>query len=134
MFDPYNVFSQHAAREGVDKNYCGYFLHSRRLANKGTGRIYNECKHRFQERATNGTIDWNQCKEILFQFKKEQDLDARNMMYHFKFTACNKCNYWDEVYQQYCAHVRSQGDIEEENEPSDEDCIRAAMEVDGTSQ
>lgn len=28
------------------------------------------------------------------------------MMYHFKFTECQKCPYWDDVYKQHLAGVQ----------------------------
>lgn len=29
----------------------------------------------------------------------------RSMMYHFRFTECHKCDYWDNMYRQHLAGV-----------------------------
>lgn len=87
-------------------------------------------KQKFQEKANDGKIDWETCKELLFYFKKEQDQGYRNMMWHFKNTNCDKCDFWDDVYRTSTANVS----VDPIQEISDEECLKAAMEADGSSE
>lgn len=51
-----------------------------------------------------GKCNWEQTREILFEQKKLLDQWYRNMMYHFRFTKCDNCDYWDDVYRKHLAN------------------------------
>jgi len=92
--------------------------------------IFNGCKQKFQEFQNDGQINWENTKEILFFLKKEMDQKYRNMMWHFKNTQCNKCEYWDNVFTRFTANISESS----QDEPTDEECLKAAMDVDGSSE
>ncbi|UZV41799.1 MAG: NP1 [Feline bocaparvovirus 4] len=136
---PLDVFVRHKAKSSDDcPNFCGFYWHSTRLARFGTDYIFNIAKPQFQSYATNNLISWDQCRDILFEFKKNVDFKYRSMMYHFALgEQCNKCNYWDQVYTAHLAHVSIptiQEDDEEPFEVTDNEMLAVAMEVDGTNQ
>lgn len=111
--------------------WCGFYWHSTRIARDGTNLIFNSFKQMFQERQTDNKIDWTQCRDLLFMFKKELDTKYRNMFWHFTHARdCSKCRYWDDVYTKHMAGVSPQGS---EEEISDQDMMRAAEEVDASS-
>lgn len=130
-YNPYHIFSKHNALHNPGISYCGYHWHSTRLARAGTDMIFNTCKQKFQEFQQDNLINWEGTKEILFQFKKEMDQKYRNMMWHFLNTDCSKCAYWDNVFTRATANV---SESPQDNEPTDEECLKAAMEVDGSSE
>lgn len=85
--------------------------------------------------AIGGTIDWNQCKELLFMFKKETDQKYRNMMWHFSQGGkCERCEYWDKTYVMERAMVETDHAVPVVPEITDEEMLSAvsSMEVDGT--
>lgn len=91
--------------------------------------IFDVMKKEFQSRCTENKLDWAGVREMLFHFKKTMDQQYRNMLWHFRNTKCEKCDYWDNV---YCKHVAN---VEQSpQEISDEDMLKAAMEVDGASE
>lgn len=130
-FNPYHIFSKHNATHNPGLAYCGFHWHSTRLARAGTDMIFNHCKQKFQEFQKDNKIGWEETKEILFQMKKEMDQKYRNMMWHFSKTNCEKCKYWDRVFTEHTANVSIST---QDGEPTDEECIKAAMEVDGSSE
>lgn len=130
-YNPYHIYSRYNAKHNTGKSFCGYYWHSTRLARKGTETIFGKMKQDFQSKATDGKIGWEGVKEMLFNFKKEQDQAYRNMMWHFLNTECDKCIFWDDVYRKQTANVSPDDDFQE---ISDEECIKAAMEVDGTCE
>ena len=130
--NPYEVFSQHMARFKPDKSYCGFYWHSCRLARRGTDYIFTEGMRDFQKRCKDNKCEWKDVREILFGLKKVLDQGYRNMMYHFRHTQCEKCNYWDEVYKMHLANV-SPSETEPQ-ELTDEEILAAAMEVDGAHE
>nr|AXF54186.1 NP1 [Porcine bocavirus] len=130
--NPYEVFSQHMAKFKPDKSYCGFYWHSCRLARKGTDYIFTEGMRDFQKRCKDNKCEWKDVREILFGLKKVLDQGYRNMMYHFRHTQCEKCNYWDEVYKMHLANV-SPSETEPQ-ELTDEEMLAAAMEVDGAHE
>ena len=86
----------------------------------------------FQKRWKDNKCEWKDVREILFGLKKVLDQGYRNMMYHFRHTQCEKCNYWDEVYKMHLANV-SPSETEPQ-ELTDEEILAAAMEVDGAHE
>lgn len=115
---------------------CGFHWHATRMTRVGTDHIFNLSQSKFQTIATGGKIDWDNCKELLFDLKKYLDHKYRNMMYHFCLGGvCERCIYWDEVYTKHQlresnknAHVVAPLDV------TDEEMLSAveSMEVDGT--
>nr|WES10448.1 NP1 [Rodent bocavirus] len=129
-YNPYHIFSKHNAIHNPGLGFCGYHWHSTRLARAGTEMIFNGCKQKFQEYQNDGQINWEQTKEILFFLKKEMDQKYRNMLWHFKNTQCNKCEYWDNVFTRFTANISESP----QDDPTDEECLKAAMDVDGSSE
>ena len=85
----------------------------------------------FQSKCCENKVEWVDVREILFEYKKHSDQKARNMLWHFRERACEKCVYWDDVYKRHIADVKpecSQGEV------TDEEMVQAAMEVDGSHQ
>lgn len=102
------LYPEHRATHPDAPACCGFYWHSNRLARKGTDWIFNEGLTQFQSVCRNGVIVWRDCREILFKFKKQIDQDYRNMLWHFgRGGYCERCTYWDDVYQQYMAHTQS---------------------------
>lgn len=100
------------------------------MARKGTEYIYNHSQMSFQKIAKNNVIEWDQCKELLFDFKKMIDQCYRNMMWHFSHgEGCMKCKYWDEVYSKHLARVNVPTEL------TDQEMLDAVteMEVDGSN-
>nr|ASC49359.1 NP1 [Dromedary camel bocaparvovirus 1] len=108
---PAFVFSEHRAQTGCELGFCGFYWHSTRLAKLGTNAIFDWGKKQFQSAAVDGRIGWDAFREILFGYKRLVDQPYRNMMWHFRMgEKCEKCEYWDEVYQKHLAHVDSNCD------------------------
>nr|AHK26997.1 NP1 [Porcine bocavirus 3] len=103
--NPATVFMEHKKREGLDMDLCGFYYHSTRIAGKGTRWIFDVGKKEFQSVARQNCITWDQCRELLFTYKRCLDTMYRSMMYHFRFTDCQKCLYWDDFYRQHLAGV-----------------------------
>ncbi|AEX30512.1 NP1 gene product [Porcine bocavirus 5/JS677] len=103
--NPATVFMEHKKREGLDMDLCGFYYHSTRIAGKGTRWIFDVGKKEFQSVARQNCITWDQCRELLFTYKRCLDTMYRSMMYHFRFTECHKCDYWDDFYRQHLAGV-----------------------------
>nr|QBA84373.1 MAG: NP1 [Porcine bocavirus 3] len=103
--NPATVFMEHKKREGLDMDLCGFYYHSTRIAGKGTRWIFDVGKKEFQSVARQNCITWDQCRELLFTYKRCLDNMYRSMMYHFRFTECHKCHYWDDFYRQHLAGV-----------------------------
>nr|AHK26967.1 NP1 [Porcine bocavirus 3] len=103
--NPAQVFAEHRKREGIDLDFCGFYYHSTRIAGKGTRYIFDMAKKDFQSVARNNCITWDQHRELLFTYKRCLDNMYRSMMYHFRFTECHKCDYWDNMYRQHLAGV-----------------------------
>nr|AGS15038.1 NP1 [Porcine bocavirus] len=103
--NPATVFMEHKKREGLDMDLCGFYYHSTRIAGKGTRWIFDVGKKEFQSVARQNCITWDQRRELLFTYKRCLDTMYRSMMYHFRFTECHKCHYWDDVYRQHLAGV-----------------------------
>lgn len=74
-----------------------------------------------------GKCDWERVREILFVQKKHLDQYYRNMMYHFRFSECNKCTYWDDVYKKHLANVDT---VSNSTEITDEEMLAAADAAD----
>lgn len=91
--------------------------------------IFDDMKKEFQSRAKDNKVEWGDVRELLFKMKKTTDQWYRNMMWHFLYTECENCEYWDEVYRRHVANVECSS-----QEVSDEDMLKAAMEVDGASE
>nr|AGS15086.1 NP1 [Porcine bocavirus] len=104
--NPATVFSEHKKREGIDINFCGFYYHSTRVAGRGTQWIFDVGKREFQSVARQNCITWDQCRELLFTYKRCLDHMYRSMMWHFRFTPCDKCDYWDDFYRQHLAGVQ----------------------------
>ena len=102
---PATVFMEPKKREGLDMDLCGFYYHSTRIAGKGTRWIFDVGKKEFQSVARQNCITWDQCRELLFTYKRCLDTMYRSMMYHFRFTECHKCDYWDDFYRQHLAGV-----------------------------
>lgn len=126
------MYSRYNAKHNPGIPYCGYYWHSTRLARRGTETIFGLMKQKFQEKAKDNQLGWEEVKELLFFFKKEQDQGYRNMMWHFLNTECEKCTFWDGVYRTTTANVTPNDDSFQE--VSDEDCLKAAMEADGSCE
>nr|QBA84421.1 MAG: NP1 [Porcine bocavirus 3] len=103
--NPAQVFAEHRKREGIQFDFCGFYYHSTRIASKGTRYIFDMAKKDFQSVAKQNCVTWDQHRELLFTFKRCLDNMYRSMMYHFRFTDCQKCPYWDDVYRQHLANV-----------------------------
>ena len=103
--NPAQVFAEHRKREGIDLDFCGFYYHSTRIAGKGTRYIFDLAKKDFQSVSKNNCITWDQHRELLFSYKRCLDNMYRSMMYHFRFTECHKCGYWDDMYRQHLANV-----------------------------
>nr|AHK26991.1 NP1 [Porcine bocavirus 3] len=103
--NPAQVFVEHRKREGLDLDLCGFYYHSTRIAGKGTRYIFDVAKRDFQAVARGNCITWDQHRELLFTYKRCLDTMYRSMMYHFRFTECQKCLYWDDFYRQHLAGV-----------------------------
>ena len=103
--NPAQVFAEHKKREGIDIDFCGFYYHSTRIAGKGTRYIFDLAKKDFQSVSKNNCITWDQHRELLFSYKRCLDNMYRSMMYHFRFTECHKCGYWDDMYRQHLANV-----------------------------
>ncbi|AMD43873.1 NP1 protein [Bat bocavirus] len=129
---PIEVFTRHRAANNVDIQYCGFYWHSTRLARAGTDWIFNEGKQKFQERMNNNVIKWEDCRELLFDFKKCQDQKYRNIMYHLSRGGhCHKCEYWGNMYLQHLAQVETE---QTQPEVSDQKMLEMAMQLDGTNK
>lgn len=85
----------------------------------------------FQAKCKENKVDWGDVREILFEYKKHSDQKYRNMLWHFRERACDKCLYWDDVYRRHIAEVKPEN-CHLQDEVSDADMVQAAMEVDGT--
>nr|AHK26982.1 NP1 [Porcine bocavirus 3] len=103
--NPAQVFAEHRKREGIQFDFCGFYYHSTRIASKGTRYIFDMAKKDFQSVAKQNCVTWDQHRELLFTFKRCLDNMYRSMMYHFRFTPCQKCEYWDDFYRQHLANV-----------------------------
>nr|QBA84453.1 MAG: NP1 [Porcine bocavirus 3] len=103
--NPAQVFAEHRKREGINLDFCGFYYHSTRIAGKGTRYIFDMAKKDFQSVARNNCVTWDQHRELLFTYKRCLDNMYRSMMYHFRFTECHKCDYWDDFYRQHLAGV-----------------------------
>lgn len=103
--NPAQVFAEHRKREGIEFDFCGFYYHSTRITSKGTRYIFDLAKKDFQSVAKQNCITWDQHRELLFTFKRCLDRMYRSMMYHFRFTDCQKCGYWDDFYRQHLANV-----------------------------
>lgn len=119
-----DTFVKYKAKHNVDKSFCGFYWHSWRLAKKGTDRIFDEMKAEYQSRCTDGKIEWVDAREMLFKFKKAVDKDYRSMLWHFRFTDCEKCDFWDEMYKKHMANVHH----EPPQELTDEELLAAVQE------
>lgn len=129
--DPYKIFSAHEAKHQTGKGFCGYYLHSRRLAKFGTDYIYDQGKKDFQSKCSENKINWEQCKEIMFSFKKTLDQKYRNMLWHMRERGCEKCEYWDNVYKKHTAHVECSSDSQD---ITDEEMLSVCADMDGADQ
>nr|AGS15062.1 NP1 [Porcine bocavirus] len=130
--NPYEVFSQHMAKYKPEKSYCGFYWHSCRLARKGTDYIFTEGQRDFQKRCKDNKCEWKDVREILFGLKKVLDQGYRNMLCNCCHTQCDKCQYWDKVYNIHMGNVyHCETDPQEMTE---KDIIQATMEVDGTHE
>nr|QTZ97563.1 NP1 [Porcine bocavirus] len=103
--NPAQVFAEHRKREGIQFDFCGFYYHSTRIASKGTRYIFDMAKKDFHSVAEPNCVTCNQHRELLFTFKRCLDNMYRSMMYHFRFTECQKCGYWDDFYRQHLANV-----------------------------
>nr|QGI57826.1 NP1 [Feline bocavirus] len=133
---PLDVFMKHRAKEGGDvPPFCGFYWHSTRLARFGTDAIFNLYKPKFQEMSKNNVITWDQCRDLLFDFKKNLDYKYRSIMWHFSMgEQCHKCNYWDKMYAGHLANVSLSTQEEDSDTVTDAEMLAVAMEVDGTDQ
>lgn len=83
----------------------------------------------------NNVITWDQCRDLLFDFKKNLDYKYRSMMWHFSMgEQCHKCNYWDKMYAGHLANVSLSTQEEDSDTVTDAEMLAVAMEVDGTDQ
>lgn len=88
-------------------------------------------KQSFQSLAVENKINWEQTRELLFEFKKMLDRYYRNMMYHFALGEyCENCEYWDDVYKRHLANVDSPS---VSTELTDEEILEAAMSANASS-
>lgn len=86
-------------------------------------------KQAFQERQENNKVSWDDVREILFRFKRELDVQYRNMFWHFTHARdCERCNYWDNVYVRHLAGLSQQ-----EEEINDQEMLAAAEALDASS-
>ncbi|ATV81495.1 NP1 [Rhinolophus sinicus bocaparvovirus 2] len=123
--NPAQVFAEHKKREGLDVDFCGFYYHSTRIAGKGTRWIFDVGKKEFQSVARQNCITWDQCRELLFTYKRCLDTMYRSIMYHFKFTPCQKCPFWDDVYRQHLANVTPIESVPPVGELSDVEMLEA---------
>nr|WRQ19898.1 MAG: NP1 protein [Bocaparvovirus sp.] len=100
-----DTFVKFKAANNEQRSFCGFYWHSWRLAKKGTDRVFDEMKKEFQSRCKDGKVEWADVREMLFKFKKCTDKDYRSMLWHFRFTSCEKCDFWDDVYKKHMANV-----------------------------
>lgn len=120
-----DAFVKYKAKHNTDQSFCGFHWHSWRLAKKGTDRVFDEMKAEFQIRCRDGKIEWPDAREMLFKFKKAIDKDYRSMLWHFRFTECTKCDFWDDVYKKHMANVHH----EPPQELTDEELLAALQEA-----
>ncbi|AVR53751.1 NP1 protein [Rodent bocavirus] len=125
-----DTFVRYKAKHNTDKSFCGFYWHSWRLAKKGTDKIFDEMKAEFQGKCTDGKIEWADAREMLFKFKKEMDKDYRSMLWHFRFTECEKCAFWDEVYKKHMANVH----YDPPQELSDAELLEAVAEIEKATE
>nr|AXF73554.1 NP1 [Canine minute virus] len=129
---PMHVFNEHKSRSKEPlPAFCGFICFNTILICCGTDSILNEGKPKFQSVCHENKITWDQCREMLFEFKKTIDQKYRNIMYHMgRGGFCQKCCYWDDVYTKHLANVNDALT----QDLSDADMLSAAMEVDGSSE
>lgn len=120
-----DTFVKFKAKNNTEMSFCGFHWHSWRLAKKGTDKVFDEMKAEFQSRCKEGKVEWVDVREMLFRFKKAMDKDYRSMMWHFRFTKCEKCDFWDDVYKRHIANVYH----EPPQELTDEELLAAVQET-----
>lgn len=120
-----DTFVKFKAKHNTELSFCGFHWHSWRLAKKGTDKVFDEMKAEFQSRCKEGKVEWVDVREMLFRFKKAMDKDYRSMMWHFRFTECEKCDFWDDVYKKHMANVYH----EPPQELTDEELLAAVQET-----
>nr|QWQ59405.1 NP1 [Bocaparvovirus sp.] len=125
-----DTFVKFKAKHNTEMSFCGFHWHSWRLAKKGTDKVFDEMKAEFQSRCKEGKVEWVDVREMLFRFKKSMDKDYRSMMWHFKFTECEKCDFWDDVYKKHMANVYH----EPPQELTDEELLAAVQETELNDQ
>nr|AOX47656.1 NS1 [Rhinolophus sinicus bocaparvovirus] len=133
---PLDVFMRYRSEHPDAPALCGFYWHSTRLTRAGTDMIFNKLQGDFQAQATGGMINWDQCKELLFSIKKDLDQRYRNMLWHFsQGGACERCQYWDNVYQAHQAKVQLERELNVVSELTDQEMLEAVedMEVDGAN-
>ncbi|ATV81492.1 NP1 [Rhinolophus pusillus bocaparvovirus 2] len=130
---PIDFFMRRRSETPDAPSFCGFYWHSTRLTRAGTDFIFNMCQEKFQARAVGGKINWDDCKEILFDLKRCMDEKYRKMMWHYSQGGiCSSCLYWDEQY-------RNRDQPAPVPEVTDVEMLEAAqeveaMEVDGANQ
>ncbi len=125
-----DTFVKFKAKHNTEMSFCGFHWHSWRLAKKGTDKVFDDMKAEFQSRCKEGKVEWVDVREMLFRFKKAMDKDYRSMMWHFKFTECEKCDFWDDVYKKHLANVYH----EPPQELTDEELLAAVQETELNDQ
>nr|QWQ59441.1 NP1 [Bocaparvovirus sp.] len=125
-----DTFVKFKAKHNTEMSFCGFHWHSWRLAKKGTDTVFDDMKAEFQSRCKEGKVEWVDVREMLFRFKKAMDKDYRSMMWHFKFTECEKCDFWDDVYKKHMANVYH----EPPQELTDEELLAAVQETELNDQ
>nr|AWB14578.1 NP1 [Murine-associated porcine bocavirus] len=125
-----DTFVKFKAKHNTEMSFCGFHWHSWRLAKKGTDKVFDEMKAEFQSRCKEGKVEWVDVREMLFRFKKAMDKDYRSMMWHFRFTECEKCDFWDDVYKKQMANVYH----EPPQELTDEELLAAVQETELNDQ
>ncbi|AVW82261.1 NP1 protein [Rodent bocavirus] len=125
-----DTFVKFKAKHNTEMSFCGFHWHSWRLAKKGTDKVFDDMKAEFQSRCKEGKVEWVDVREMLFRFKKAMDKDYRSMMWHFKFTECEKCDFWDDVYKKHMANVYH----EPPQELTDEELLAAVQETELNDQ
>lgn len=125
-----DTFVKFKAKHNTEMSFCGFHWHSWRLAKKGTDKVFDEMKAEFQSRCKEGKVEWVDVREMLFRFKKSMDKDYRSMMWHFRFTGCEKCDFWDDVYKRHIANVYH----EPPQELTDEELLAAVQETELNDQ
>lgn len=129
-FSVVDTFVKFKAKHNTEMSFCGFHWHSWRLAKKGTDKVFDEMKAEFQSRCKEGKVEWVDVREMLFRFKKSMDKDYRSMMWHFRFTECDKCDFWDDVYKRHIANVYH----EPPQELTDEELLAAVQETELNDQ